>query len=445
MSLDFESDAPPIESLDELVDWFAKGEKSGSLGVGVEHEKLPFRLEDGAPVDYDSGIGPFLRSMSRFGWEPPEGDGPAVMLKRGDESITLEPGGQVELASGVRENLHDAADDLHHHVRESNEVAAEHGFAFAWLGLRPGELADKMPGVPKPRYQHMASYLPTKGRRALDMMFLSATVQANFDYVSESDMSEMMRVSMAISPTVSSIFCNSPYRNGEWHGYRSSRYAAWREVDPERCGLLHFVFDDDMGYRRYLEYALDVPMLFYRRKGRFVELKKPFREFLEQGHNGERPNLGDFETHLSLMFPEVRLKQFIEVRSVDCVPPSLALASVALWKGVLYDSTARAQCMELFAPYRGAALDAIQFTVAQDGLSAHTTNYHALELARELVQIAEGGLDRIASEGRAERSLLEPVKELLSSGKTLADRRITQFGGRLDHQSIHELLMSSRA
>ena len=200
-----------------------------------------------------------------------------------------------------------------------------------------------------------------------------------------------------------------------------------------------------MSYRRYLDYALDVPMLFYRRAGRFIELKRPFREFLERGHEGERPNIGDFETHLSLMFPEVRLKQFLEVRSVDCVPPSLALASVALWKGVLYDSEARSQCLQLFADQRGPRLDAIQFLVAQDGLQAHTRNYTALDLAHQLVRIAEAGLDRIGAHGPAERSLLEPLKELLSSGQTLADRRLTQYGATLDSSSTHEILMASRA
>ncbi len=443
MSLDFESDAPPIKSLDELVEWFAAGEKSGTLGVGMEHEKLPFRLADGGPVDYDSGIGPFLLGMTRFGWEAPESDGPVVMLKRGGESITLEPGGQVELAGAVRHNLHDAAHDLDAHVRESGEVAAANGFAFAWLGLRPGELPAAMPAMPKPRYRLMADYLPRHGRRALDMMFLSATVQANFDYVSEADMVEKMRVAMAISPTMAAIFANSPFRNRAWDGNRSSRYAAWREVDPDRCGLLDFVFDDDMGYRRYLEYALDIPMLFYRREGRFIRLERSFREFMEKGHDGERPNIGDFETHLSLMFPEVRLKQFIEVRSVDCVPPALAMASVAMWKGVLYDATARREALSLFGA-RGRDLAAIQYLAAQDGLHAKTRDYSALDLARELLRIAEAGLDRQDTDGPEERSLLEPAKALVASGQTLADRWVGDYGANLDAQRTRELLLSAQ-
>lgn len=443
MSLDFESDAPPIGSLDELVEWFAAGEKSGALGVGVEHEKLPFWLEGGGPVDYDSGIGPFLRGMTRFGWQAPEGDGPVVMLKRGGESITLEPGGQVELAGAVRQNLHDAAHDLDAHVQESGEMAAAHGFAFAWLGLRPGELPAAMPAMPKPRYRYMADYLPKKGRRALDMMFLSATVQANFDYVSEADMVEKMRAAMAISPTMAAIFANSPYRNLAWDGNRTSRYAAWREVDPDRCGLLDFVFDEEMGYRRYLEYALDIPMLFYRREGRFIRLEKTFREFMEKGHEGERPNIGDFETHLSLMFPEVRLKQFIEVRSVDCVPPALAMASVAMWKGILYDQTARREVLSLFRA-RDRGLAAIQFLAAQDGLRAKTSSYSALDLARELVRIAEAGLDRQDTDGPEERTLLEPVKSLLATGQTLADRWLADYGARLDAERAFELLMAAR-
>lgn len=426
MSLDFEVDAPPLESLDELVDWFAAGEKTGpALTVGVEHEKLPFRRSDHSVVTYDDGIKPFLEGMQRFGWQPAT-EGHLVALKRDGESITLEPGGQVELAGAPHATLHRSKEELVRHVREVGEVGRELGIDFAWLGIRPALRPEDMPGVPKSRYRFMAEYLPTKGRRALDMMFLTATVQANFDFTSEADMVAKMRTAMRISPAISALFANSPFRYGSWDGHRSTRYAAWREVDPDRCGFLPFVFDEDFGYRRYLEWALDIPMLFFRREGKFIDLgARPFRRFFEEGFEGHRPNIGDFETHLSLTFPEVRLKQFIEVRSVDCVPPDLAIASVALWKGLLYDETARQGADAVFEDLSGPELESVQFKAAQQGPSARLRSGTLRDRIGELLALAREGLDRL---GGDEAPLLEPAQELFESGLTPADRLIANYG-----------------
>lgn len=444
MSLDFEVDAPPIESLDELVDWFAAGEKpSTSLKVGVEHEKLPFRRADHGVVGYDDGIKPFLEGMQRFGWKPAT-EGPLVALKRDGESITLEPGGQVELAGAPRESLHASLDELHQHVREVNEVGDELGLGFAWLGIRPAERASDMPGVPKARYRFMADYLPTRGRRALDMMFLTATVQANFDFTSEADMVAKMRTAMRVSPAISALFGNSPYRHGAWDGHRSTRYAAWREVDPDRCGFLPFVFDEDFGYRRYLEWALDVPMLFFRREGKFIDLgARPFRRFFEEGFEGHRPNIGDFETHISLTFPEVRLKQFIEVRSVDCVPPNLAISAVALWKGLLYDEKARDGADQVFADLSVHELEALQFRAAQDGPKARVRSGTLKDRIGELLTLARGGLERL---GHGEAPLLDPAVALFESGQTLSDRLVQTYGAEpARDRAIGRILDGARA
>lgn len=440
MSLDFESNAPPIGSEDELVDWFADGEKtSGRLGVGVEHEKLPYRNADFGPVTYGEGIGPFLKGMSRFGWEPIGGNA-VVALKRGAESITLEPGGQVELAGAVHHSLVDARDEMRRHLDECDEVSQELGFGFAWLGLRPRGMGSEMPLMPKERYRRMSAYLPRQGRRALDMMFLSATVQANFDYTSESDMVAKMRTAMLVSPIVAALSANSPYRHGRWDGYRSSRYAAWREVDPDRCGLLPFVFDEDFGYRRYLDYALDVPMLFVKREGRFVDLGgRTFRSFLREGHDGHRPNVSDFETHLSLMFPEVRLKRFIEVRSADCVPPAYAIAAIALWKGILYDEESLTASYALLNPLRGSRLQALQYRVAQDGLNAREGEFRVLDIARELLALASKGLERVDPQA-SQAGLLKPLEELVVRRSTLADDLLTKYGEVPDDAAIASLL-----
>lgn len=442
MSLDFESNAPPIQSVDELIAWFRVGEKpKHEHGVGIEHEKLVYRHSDGAAVSYDGGVAALLRGFIRLGWEP-LGDGPVVALKRAGVAITLEPGGQIELAGAVHRSLIEVKRELDEHVAESQELGDELGIGLAWYGMRPMERASEVAIMPKERYRRMSAYLPRKGRRALDMMFLTATVQANFDYVDEADMVAKMRLATAASPMVAAIFAHSPYRHGSWDGYRTSRYAAWREVDPDRCGILDFVFDEDFGYRRYLDYALDIPMLFFRRDGRFVDLGAlPFRRFLEEGHGGHRPNLSDFETHLSLMFPEVRLKRFIEVRSVDCVPPAYALASVALWKGLLYDDDSRSKALELLRDLRGARLAEVALRVAQDGLAARTGRFDVLEIARELAKIAACGLNRIDPDA-SKACMLDPVHELLDRGATLADDLVERFGRELNSVTALELLRS---
>lgn len=451
MSLDVEMDAPPIETLAELVEWFRAGEKDAtSLLVGVEHEKLGYHRDSLAPATYDGAIGPILHRMQKFGWVAPEGESVIISLSRGDEAISLEPGGQFELAGGPRKTLHEANADLLTHITEVQEVAADLNVGFSWIGLRPFDAPEDLSWMPKGRYRKMYSFLKDKGRRVLDMMLASATVQANFDYVSEADMVDKMRCSMAVSPIIAAMFCNSPYLRGVWDGRRSTRYAAWREVDPARCGLLHLVFDDDFGYEKYLEHVIDLPVIFFRRGGEYLDLEgRTFRHIIENGALGHRANIGDFISQLSAFFPEVRLKRFLEVRSADTCEPGLAMALVALWKGILYDDQARAEIQALLGKRSVGEREAMQIAVAQDGLHARGVDWHALELAREVERIARQGLRRqgcLNDAGEDETILLAPLEPILTSGMTPADRLLSCYGpGPFDEATKRKMLREAEA
>ncbi len=450
MSSDVERDSPVIESIDMLTALLAAGEKrAGALRVGTEHEKLPFFEDSLAPVGYEEGIRPLLRGLMKHGWAPePDAEQP-IALVRGGASVTLEPGGQVELSGAPLPSLHDTERELSLHQAELAEVASSLGIGFLGLGFRPFETTAEMPWMPKPRYAVMRDYLPRHGGAALEMMLLSATVQANFDYQSEADMAAKMRCAMSVSPIVAALFAASPFEAGLWRGRRTRRYAMWRDVDPDRCGLLPFVFEDDFGYRRYVEWALDVPMFFLRRGGAYEPLSGvTFRRFLESGLHGERATVADFENHLSTLFPEVRLKTYLEVRSADAGPLGMVLALPALWKGLLYDEEARRAATALLAHLSFTERLAMQVAVAQDGLAAHGPGWHAHDLAGELVRLARAGLRRQAvrdAQGADEQRFLEPLEGVVASRNTLADELVARLGpGPFDAATRRDLVEALR-
>lgn len=446
MSSDVERASPPIASIDDLVDLLRLGEKRGDLRVGAEHEKLPFVEATLRPADYEHGIRPLLLGLTKYGWEPePDAERP-IALSRGGARITLEPGGQFELSGAPQPTMHDIASELYEHLVELFAVSAPLGLRCSSLALRPRESARTAPWMPKPRYEVMREYLPNKGRRGLDMMLLTATVQANFDFTSEADMAAKMRTAMAVSPVVAAMSANSPYALGEWSGYRSQRYAVWREVDPDRCGLLPFVFEPGFGYRDYVEWALDVPMIFVRRGGVYVagDGVRTFRQFWREGHDGDRATIADFQNHLSTLFPEVRLKSYLEVRSADACPPVYSLGLIALWKGLLYDAAALAEAYALVADRSFGERQAMQLAAAQDGLVGHGPGWHLGELASELVRLARQGLARQSQTdllGRDETIYLGPLEELVQSRQTLADRMVAKHGaGPLDEETLRVLI-----
>jgi glutamate--cysteine ligase len=415
-----------IASVDELVDGMRAGEKPPSdWKVGTEHEKIGLRARDASPVEYagDDGIGALLESMAELGgWEPvTEGDNVIALLKDG-ASITLEPGGQLELSGAPFRTVHETHREIEAHLELVRRASEPLGIAWLALGIHPFTAAQDVPIMPKARYRIMRSYLPTRGSRALVMMFATATVQANFDYASEADMVEKVRISLAIQPIISSIFANSSVSERKSNGFASKRLYAWADTDPDRCGMLPIAFDPDFGYRRYIEWALDIPMFFVVRNHEYhAAHDQTFRQFMHSGRGEFRATLADFDIHLTTLFPDVRVKQFIEVRGADTVPARLLCSLPAIWKGVLYNADARAAAWELVGRASQAEREHAQREVALHGMAAEYAGRPVLELGRELSEIARRGLAEIAHSGPDspdEAQFLEPVFEQLDRGKS---------------------------
>jgi len=429
MSLDLDKDsAPPIESIDDLVSFFRRAERPRpSWMVGMEHEKLGFLDGGPAPVPYAGGRGirEVLERFSRFGFAPWLEEGNPIAARRPGATLSLEPGGQFELSGRPFPCAHACREELLHHVAQAKAIGAELGIDWVGVGYRPfGRTAD-MPWMPKVRYGVMRAYLPTRGRLALDMMLMTATVQANFDFESEEDMAAKMRAAMGVSPVVTAMWANSFLVDGKDEGWASYRYEVWRHTDPDRCGLLPFVFEPDFGYRRWVEYALDVPMFFVRRGGKYLRASHlTFRRFLQEGLEGHRATLGDFEDHLTTLFPEVRLKTVIEVRGADVADTEMNAALTALWKGILYDRDALAAAEALTAGLSFEERLRLQADVARQGLRARCAKGAVLDLARELYRIAAEGLRRQDCRNAAgddERVVLAGAEKVVETGLAPAD------------------------
>ncbi len=414
-----------VESVDDLVAFLRAGEKPPERWrVGTEHEKIGLHGSSRSPVEYagDCGIGALLeRIADRAGWEPVFEDGNIIALQRDGASITLEPGGQLELSGAPLRTIYETCEEFHAHLELLRGASEPLDIVWLGLGIHPIHSVDELPRMPKERYRIMRRYMPTRGSRGLIMMFATATVQANFDYESERDMVDKVRTALMVSPIVSAIFANSSLSEGKANGFVSRRMHAWTDTDPDRCGMLPIAFEPDFGYRRYVEWALDVPMFFVVREGRFESAyDMTFRQFLENGRGGERATLADFGRHLTTLFPEVRVKQFIELRCADAVPPGLTCSLPALWKGILYDETARAAAANLVdatQAERAAAMEA----VSRRGLAVSYAGQPVLGLARELVEIARNGLERIGHAGPSapdESAFLDPIFAQLALGKS---------------------------
>ncbi|MBW2398884.1 MAG: glutamate--cysteine ligase [Deltaproteobacteria bacterium] len=406
-----------IEGVEELIALFEAAEKPPERWrVGTEHEKIGLYSDGYTPVPYEGerGIGMLLETIARDdGWERVfEGDYLIALEKEG-ASITLEPGGQLELSGAPLRTIHETCDEFHTHLALMKRVSEPFGIVWLGLGIHPIDSVEGIPVMPKERYRIMRRYLSTRGERGLVMMFETATVQANFDYSSEADMCEKMRTSLSMSPVVSAIYANSSLSKGCPNGFVSRRMDAWEDTDPDRTGLLPFAFEPDFGYRRYIEWALDIPMFFVIRGERYHSADGlTFRHFMTDGLGDLHATVADFQRHLTTLFPEVRLKNIIEVRGADAVPPGLTCSLPALWKGLLYDAEARAAATELAAGGSHAVREAARMDVARRGLSAEYGGRPVLDLAKELAVIAHDGLRRIAHAGATqpdECSFLEPI------------------------------------
>lgn len=414
----------PVESVDALVDYLRGGEKPPERWrIGTEHEKIGLREDDLTPVPYEGprGIRVLLEAIADAdAWDSISEAGNVIELRKAGASITLEPGGQLELSGAPLRTIHETCDEFHTHLALMKQVCEPRGIVWLGLGIHPLHGVDRLPAMPKERYRIMRGYLPSRGALALEMMFATATVQANLDYANEADMVDKLRTALAVQPLVSAVFANSGLSEGKPNGYVSRRLHTWEHTDPDRTGLLPFVFQPGFGYRRYVEWALDVPMFFVIRDGRYEPARgRTFRQFLEAGFGVLRPTLGDWDRHLATLFPDVRLKRFIEVRGADAVPPGLTCALPALWKGLLYEAGARSAAWALVAQASQAEREAAREDVARRGLAAHYAGRPVAELAGELVAISRDGLRRIAHPGRHdtdETAYLDPVFEQLEIG-----------------------------
>ena len=413
-------------SIDELVAYFSQGETPrDDWVIGTEHEKIGIYTDDHTRVPYEGerGIGVLLeRIASEDDWERVYEGENVIALKKDGASITLEPGGQMELSGAPLATIRETCSEFTSHMELTKRVSADLGIAWLSLGADPFHTIPEIPHMPKARYDIMRSYLPTRGRLSQHMMHATATVQANYDYSDEADMAAKMRTAMGCTPIVSALFANSSIIEGRDSGFASQRIEVWRHMDPDRCGILPFVFESDFGYRDYAEWAVDVPMFFLVRDHHYIAAKGvTFREFTLHGIGEHRATMEDWDLHLTTVFPEVRLKRFIEVRGADCGPKELICALPALWKGLLYDSAAGEAAFALARDWTLEERDQALVSAARQGLAGQAGGRPMLELAGELVDIATAGLARIAQAGGLgpdERDFLDPLRALLATGQS---------------------------
>lgn len=417
----------PVTSAGQLAGYLAAGAKPASQWrIGTEHEKLGLYVDGFRPVPYEGerGIGALLeRTAEVDAWKPVSEDGLVVGLQKEGMTLSLEPGGQLELSGRPLPTIHDTCREFTAHLALMNHVSEPFGIVWLGLGVHPLHRVDEIPRMPRARHAIMREYLPTRAELPLEMMHATGAVQVNIDYVDEADMVSKLRTALAITPVVAAIYANSSLAAGRPSGFISRRIHVWRHTDPDRTGLLPFAFEEGFGYRRYVEYALDVPVFFVVREGRHHALgRRTFRDLMRDGFQGGPPLLIDFQRHLTTLFPEVRLKSgVIELRCTDAVPRALTCSVPALWKGVLYDPEALRAAAELVRGLDAAGRDEALEAVARQGLAAQAGGHRVLDLARELTAISAEGLRRQARRGPSgedERRFLEPVYEQLDLGRS---------------------------
>jgi len=428
-----------IERKEELEAFFHdSGKTPERWRVGTEYEKVGIDRRTGKAIPYfgPRGVDRILRELiDRFGWEPDEQDGHIIALKRNKHEVHLEPGGQIELSGEPCENIHCTYAEFNQHIRELLEVAEPLGIVFLGLGIQPVSRLEEIEWVPKKRYRIMAPYMLKVGTMGQRMMKQTATVQANIDYLDEKDAMAKFRTGMGLAPILIAMFANSPISDGALNGYRSFREHIWTDTDNNRSGLLKFAFAPDVSFVHYVEYALDVPMYFIIRNKDYIDMTHmTFRQYLERGHNGERATIEDWSDHLTTLFPETRIKRYVEVRSVDSQPPDLMPALSALIKGVFYDNDCLQAGWDLVKGWTWDERMQIYLDSHRDALAARVRRYALLELARELLQIAWEGLRRqraLNVQGDDETIYLKPLKSLLDDGKCPADILIEKWQGEL--------------
>jgi glutamate--cysteine ligase len=426
----------------QLIEYLAAGEKPpDNWRIGTEHEKFPFLTDTLAPVPYDGArsIKALLEGMrDRFGWMGVYENGNIIALAdpNGEGSVTLEPGGQFELSGAPLANVHETCEEVHDHLKQVREVGDRLGIGFLGLGAAPTWTRAEMPMMPKGRYGIMAPYMDKVGRYGRDMMFRTCTVQVNLDFSSEADMVKKLRVSLALQPVATALFANSPFLEGKPNGFKSFRSFVWLDTDKNRSGMLPFAFEDGMGYERYVEYALDVPMYFIYRDGHYHDVAgESFRDFLEGKLSrflGWRPTLKDWSDHLTTIFPEVRLKRYLEMRGADSGPWRRLCALPALWTGVLYDQASLDAAWDLVKNWTVQDRQKLRERVPEEALQATIRGRTVRELACEVLALSRAGLDRRGSrgcKGKTEAAFLDVLDAIVDSGRTPAEDLLALYSG----------------
>ncbi|WGM37910.1 glutamate--cysteine ligase [Caulobacter sp. NIBR1757] len=431
-------------TLDQLTAYFADGCKPKSAWrVGAEHEKFGFNLADHSTVPYygERGIEALLKGLMRFGWTPvledrADGGQTIIGLERNGANVSLEPGGQFELSGAPLKTMHDICSETGQHLDEVKTVADELGLGFLGLGFHPTIRRDQAEIMPKGRYVIMRRYMPLVGNLGLDMMLRTCTVQANLDFSSEADMVAKFRTSLALQPIATALFANSPFTEGRPNGFLSARANVWTDTDPDRTGLLNFVFEDGFGFETYARYALKVPMYFAKRKGLYIDLAgQSFEQFIDgklPDMPGQRATMKDWADHTTTIFPEVRLKSYLEMRGADAGPWSRLCALPALWTGIFYDEAALAAAWDLCKDWTPEDREGLRRDVPRLGLKAQVAGRSARDVAVDMVAIARQGLkNRAELDGSFidETTYLGELEEIADSGMTPADRLLEKFHG----------------
>ena len=439
------SASPPIESREDLLSVFQGGEKPReNWRIGTEHEKFVYRLSDHRAPSWDEpgGIRDLLVGLTEFGWKPVEEGGKIIALTGVDGTISLEPAGQLELSGAPLQDLHQSCAESGRHLEQVKAVGDRLGLGFLGLGflglgMWPDKARSDLPIMPKGRYEIMLRHMPRVGTLGLDMMLRTCTIQVNLDYSSEADMVKKFRVGLALQPIATALFANSPFTEGKPNGFKSFRSHIWEDTDPARTGMLPFVFEDGFGYERYCDYALDVPMYFVFREGEYVDAAgQSFRDFLEgklPALPGEKPTIADWTDHLSTAFPEVRLKSFLEMRGADGGRWGRICALPALWVGLLYSGTALDAAWDRVKHWTIAEREELRHSVPKLALEAPVPGGGTVrELSEEVLEIATSGLRERAEfnpAGDNEGGFLDPLRDVVASGKTFAEKMLDRYHG----------------
>ena len=431
-----------IERREQLAEYLASGCKpEADWRIGTEHEKFGYRLADLKPLPYegDCSIRAMLEGLrDRFGWAEVREADRLIGLEKDGANVSLEPGGQLELSGATLETIHQTCDEVNEHLREVKTVADAIGAGFIGLGAAPIWTHDEMPVMPKGRYALMTPYMGRVGTTGAMMMYRTCTVQVNLDFASEADMVAKLRVALALQPVATALFANSPFFEGRPNGWQSWRARIWRDLDPARTGMLPFAFEAGMGFERYADYALDVPMYFVYRNGRYIDaLGQSFRDFLDgrlPALPGEKPTLSDWADHLTTIFPEARIKRFMEMRGADGGPWRRICALPALWVGLLYHAPSLAAAWDLCRDWTAEEREALRLDAAKRGLKAEIRGRSMRDLARDVLAIAEAGLAARARPGAGgaipdETHFLNALHEIVDSGQTASDELLARYHG----------------